>query len=65
MQAYWYTKILVIYELISAMENKMFAAIKGSVWARYDEHDIICTNFFFTRTVFINWFYIYFPIHVL
>ena len=48
---HWHTKIHVIYTLISVTDNKLFAAIRGSVWTRYGEHVIIRINFFCTHTM--------------
>ena len=48
---HWYTKIHVIHTLISVTDSKLFAAIRGSVWARYGERVIIPTNFFCTHTM--------------
>ena len=50
MQVLIHKNTIHIYINIS-YDNKLFAAIRGSVWARYDEHVIIRTTFFCTHTM--------------
>ena len=49
--------------LISVTDDKLFVAIKNSVWARYGKHAIIRTNFFCTRSTLSTSVYMYLPIH--